>query len=400
MTRTGGRTALTFIVLMGVVSLFSDMTHEGASSILGAFLSLAGASAAAIGFFSGLGELIGYGLRLATGVIADKTHKYWPMTIIGYTVDVCAIPLLALVPHGGWILACGLMTVERLGKAIKKPAKDTLLSFAANQAGPGKSFAIQEFLDQIGAVLGPVLLFVVLLLQRGADEFTAYRVAFAVLAVPAAVAIGLLVLARTRFPNPENFEPEPATHQSLRLHRPFILYIVGISLCAVGFIDFPLITMHLSKLSLVPVDTLPLIYAGAMLVDAFAALIFGWMFDKIGMVAVMASTLLAAPFAAFVFGRPSLALIIVGVAMWGVGMGAQESILKAVVSTIVPKGSRSTGFGVFWTVWGVTWFLGSWLLGFLYDADRTLMIAISVGAQVAALPFFWLTARSARQAEG
>jgi len=238
------------------------------------------------------------------------------------------------------------------------------------------------------------------LLQRGADEFTAYRVAFAVLAVPAAVAIGLLVLARTRFPNPENFEPEPATHQSLRLHRPFILYIVGISLCAVGFIDFPLITMHLSKLSLVPVDTLPLIYAGAMLVDAFAALIFGWMFDKIGMVAVMASTLLAAPFAAFVFGRPSLALIIVGVAMWGVGMGAQESILKAVVSTIVPKGSRSTGFGVFWTVWGVTWFLGSWLLGFLYDADRTLMIAISVGAQVAALPFFWLTARSARQAEG
>jgi len=386
---------MTFVVMMGVVSLFSDMTHEGASSILGAFLSLAGASAAAIGFFSGLGELIGYGLRLLTGVIADRTHRYWPMTIIGYVVDVCAIPLLALVPHGGWLLACGLMTIERLGKAIKKPAKDTLLSFAATQAGPGKSFAIQEFLDQIGAVLGPVILFVVLLLQRGADEFTAYRVAFAVLAVPAAVAITLLVLARRRFPTPQDFEPEPAALTGLRLRRPFVMYIIGICLCAVGFIDFPLVTMHLQRLGLVPPDTLSLIYAGAMLVDAFAALAFGWMYDRVGILAVMAATLLAAPFAFFVFGSPRLGLILVGVAMWGVGMGAQESILKAVVTTIVPKASRSTGFGVFWTAWGVAWFAGSWLLGVLYDADRTLMIAISVGAQVAALPFFWWTTHSA-----
>jgi len=381
---------------MGVVSLFSDMTHEGASSILGAFLSLAGASAAAIGFFSGLGEMVGYALRLLTGALADRTRKYWTLTIIGYVVDVAAIPLLALVPHGGWILACGLMTIERLGKAIKKPAKDTLLSFAASQAGPGKSFAVQEFLDQIGAVLGPVVLFVVLLLQRDADQFSAYRIAFAVLAIPAVTTVTLLLVARTRFPNPEKFEPEPVRHEPFRLRRPFVVYIAGIALCAAGFIDFPLITMHIGRLGLVPVDTLPLIYAGAMLVDAFAALGFGWMYDHVGIRAVITATLVAAPFALFVFAVPNLTFILVGVCLWGVGMGAQESILKAVVATVVPKGARSTGFGIFETAWGVAWFLGSWLLGVLYDANRGWMIGVSVAAQLAAIPFFWWSARSSR----
>ncbi len=154
---------------MGIVSLFSDMTHEGAASILGAYLSLAGASAAAIGFVSGLGEMIGYSLRLVTGWLTDRTKKYWPMTILGYVIDSMAIPALALVPRGGWIWACALIVLQRTGKAVKKPAKDTLLSFAATQTGAGKSFAIQEFLDQIGAFLGPVILFLVMLLKQSED---------------------------------------------------------------------------------------------------------------------------------------------------------------------------------------------------------------------------------------
>lgn len=136
--------ALLFIVLMGIVSLFSDVTHEGASSIMGAFLSLTGASASAIGFVSGLGECIGYSLRLLSGWITDKTKKYWPMTIAGYVLDCVAIPALALVPENGWIMACLLIVIQRFGKAIKKPAKDTILSFAASRTGAGKGFAIQD----------------------------------------------------------------------------------------------------------------------------------------------------------------------------------------------------------------------------------------------------------------
>ena len=150
--------AMLFILLFGIVSLFSDMTHEGASSIRGAYLSLLGASAGTIGFVSGLGELIGYSMRYVFGKLTDRTKQYWPMTIAGYLLDVLAVPALALVGEHGWIGACGLLIVQRMGKAIKKPAKDTILSFAAAQEGVGKSFGIQEVLDQIGAFLGPVLL--------------------------------------------------------------------------------------------------------------------------------------------------------------------------------------------------------------------------------------------------
>lgn len=167
--------AMVFLILFGIVSLFSDMTHEGASSIRGAYLSVMGASAGAIGFFSGLGELVGYSMRYVFGKLTDKTRQYWPITIFGYVLDVLAVPALALVGEHGWVWACLLLLIQRMGKAIKKPAKDTIMSFAASQEGVGKSFGLQELLDQIGAFLGPVLLFLVLLrwfcsLLPGADS--------------------------------------------------------------------------------------------------------------------------------------------------------------------------------------------------------------------------------------
>jgi hypothetical protein len=183
---------------MGIVSLFSDMTHEGARSVLGAYLGLAGASAAVVGFVSGLGEFVGYSLRLLTGFITDKTKRYWFLTILGYAVDVFAIPALALVPQNGWVLACALVVLQRVGKAIKKPAKNALISFAASQTGAGKGFAVQEFVDQIGAFLGPVILFFVLLVRRDGDTFADYRLCFLVLGVPALVTIALLFFARRR----------------------------------------------------------------------------------------------------------------------------------------------------------------------------------------------------------
>ena len=222
--------AMTFIVLFGVVSLFSDMTHESANSIRGAFLSLAGASAAVIGFVSGLGELVGYGLRYVFGRLTDRTRRYWPMVLFGYALDVVAVPALALVGRHGWVLACALLIVQRLGKAIKKPAKDTVMSFAATQEGVGKSFAIQELLDQIGAVLGPVLLYLIMLFQRRDDAFSDYRTCFAFLAIPGAITLLLLWLTYKRFPHPEDFEPEPKEYIPFHVSKQFVVYILGISL--------------------------------------------------------------------------------------------------------------------------------------------------------------------------
>lgn len=238
--------AMAFIVLFGIVSLFSDMTHEGASSIRGAYLALLGASAGAIGFISGLGELVGCSMRYVFGKLTDKSKHYWPMTIAGYVLDVLAVPALALVGEHGWIWACALLVIQRMGKAIKKPAKDTIMSFAASQEGVGKSFGIQEVLDQIGAFLGPVLLYVVMLLKTDGTTFQVYATCFAVLAIPGAITLILLLVTRRKFPNPEHFEPEPKEYVPFHMKKEFILYIAGISLFAFGFIDYSII-MHVSR---------------------------------------------------------------------------------------------------------------------------------------------------------
>ena len=400
-----------FIILFGIVSLFSDMTHEGASSIRGAYLSLLGASAATIGFISGLGELIGYSMRYVFGKLTDKSKQYWPMTIVGYVLDIIAVPALALVGEHGWIAACVLLVIQRMGKAIKKPAKDTIMSFAASQEGVGKSFGIQEVLDQIGAFIGPVLLYLVMLFKTEGTTFEIYSTCFAVLATPGAITFILLIVTRCKFPNPEHFEPEPKEYIPFKMKKEFILYIAGISLFAFGFIDYSIIIMHVSRTyshlasglsetsALVSTGSLPLLYAGAMLVDAVAALFFGMMYDKNGVKALVWSTVISAPFAVFVFAFDSVPMLLIGVALWGVGMGAQESILKAAVTSMVPKASRATGYGVFECSFGAFWFLGSWLMGVLYDISIPAMIAVSVIAQLAAIPLYIGSSKLMKKAE-
>lgn len=397
--------AMLFIIFFGIVSLFSDMTHEGASSIRGAYFTILGASAGAIGFVSGLGELIGYSMRYVFGRIADKRKNYWFMTIFGYVIDVLAVPALALVGENGWIAAAILLIIQRMGKAIKKPAKDTIMSFAASQEGVGKSFGIQEMLDQIGAFLGPVLLYLVMLFKTTGTTFEIYSTCFAVLAIPGAITIIMLLITRKKFPNPENFEPEAKEFVPFEMKKSFKYYIMGISLFAFGFIDYSLVIMHISRnftsiagglaetSSIINSGTIPLLYAGAMLVDAVAALVFGYMYDKKGVKVLVLSTIISAPFSAFVFLGKSVPMVIFGVVLWGIGMGAQESILKAAVTTMVPKSSRATGYGIFECSFGIFWFLGSWLLGVLYDVSVPIMVVVSVVAQIAAIPMYISSAK-------
>ncbi len=380
--------AMAFIFLMGIVSLFSDITHEGARSILGEYLNLTGASAATIGFVSGFGELCGYSLRLLSGFIADKTKKYWTLVIAGYTLQVLAIPALALIPENGWIIACGLIIMERIGKAVKKPAKNTLVSFAASEVGTGKGFAFQEFLDQLGAFLGPVILFVIAAVKGTDSLFSTYRICFAILGIPALITIALVVFSWVRYPNPEMFEKAKEESEEFHLKKSFLYYMIAICLFAFGFADFTLITLHAAKMQAFPDSTLSLLYALAMAVDAFAALFFGWLFDKIGLKALIASTICSAFFSCFIFITSSPVLIAIGIILWGIGMGAQESIMKAAVSKIIPRSMRSTGFGIFETGFGIAWFLGSWILGALYDIKPQSLVIVSVVSQLMAVVFY------------
>ncbi len=381
--------AFIFILLMGIVSLFADMAHEGARSVLGDYLGLLGASAATVGLVAGLGECLGYALRMFTGILADRTHLYWPMTIGGYCVNMLAIPLLALVPEGGWPAAAGLVIAERIGKAVRQPAKNTLLSFAASREGVGRSFAIQEFLDQVGAFLGPVLLFVIMTGRGGMSGLDAYALCFACLGIPALMALVVLLAARRRFPDPSAFEPPAVRTSAARsCSRPFLLYLAASSLLAFAFVDFPLVTLHVSRAGFLDGAGLPLLYALAMLVDACAALIFGWLYDRRGYRVLGPVALAGALFPVFIFWADSLWGVAVGACLWGMGMGAQESVMKAVVVSLSSREQRARQFGIFEACFGVSWFLGSWCLGWLYEVDLRVMALCSMGLQLLACALY------------
>ena len=379
------RTALRFVVLLGVVSLFADMTYEGARSITGPFLAVLGASGTAVGVIAGLGELLGYGLRLASGYLADRTRRYWALTLVGYGVNVLAVPLLALADR--WELAAALMIAERVGKAIRTPARDVMLSQATQRLGHGWGFGLHEALDQIGAVSGPLLVALVL---TGRAQ---YPLAFATLLAPALLTLAVLTRAWRLFPDPRYLEASPAVEPGPdQLPAAFWLYLAASALIAAGFADFPLIAFHFGKHAVVPPGGIPLLYALAMGVDALAALLFGRWFDRLGLGVLMTSTLLSALFAPLVFLGGFTATLL-GVGLWGIGLGAQESILRATIAGMVPPDRRGWAYGLFNAAYGIAWFLGSALMGFLYDVSLYGLIAFSVVAQLAALPLLGIVAR-------
>jgi Major Facilitator Superfamily. len=386
MTKSMRKAAYSFIILLGIVSLLSDMAYEGARSIIGPYLGLLGATAATIGFVSGLGEFIGYAFRLVTGFLSDKTKKYWTMTIIGYAMNIIAIPLLAIVPANGWIYACGLIILERLGKAIRTPSKSTLVSFAASEVGAGKGFAVQEALDQLGAFISPVILFVILTIKGSSNTKAAYSICFLMLGIAAILSVIVLLISKKLYPAPDTFDRSKEAEGKIRFVHSFWLYIVAIGLIAAGFADFPLMSYHLIHKNLFADNMIPALYAVSMGVDALSALFFGWLYDKKGMLSLVIATTISAFFAPFVFLTGNTALIVVGIVLWGIGLGAQESIMQSTVTVLVAKNHRATGFGIFNTGFGLFWFIGSSIMGAVYSFSLPILVGMSVILQLGAIP--------------
>ena len=373
-----------FIILLGVISLFSDITYEGARSISGPFLGELKASALVVGVVAGLGEFLGYTLRLASGYLADRLGRYWPIVFAGYSLNLLAVPLLALA--GSWEIAAVLLVAERMGKAIRTPARDAMLSHAVSAVGRGWGFGFHEAMDQIGAVTGPLIVAAVLYFHGG------YRQGFAVLLLPAVLALVVITLAARLYPHPQHLEVNAPALNPTGFNRPYWLYVVAVGLMGAGYADFPLIAYHFGQTSLAPPGWIPLFYAVAMAVDGVAALILGRLFDRLGLRVIMGTAVLSALFAPLVFlGGFKLALL--GMVLWGIGMGSLESIIKAALAEMVPRHRRATGFGLFNCGFGLFWLLGSALMGFLYDFSLGALVAFSVTAQLLAIPFFLAVSR-------
>jgi MFS family permease len=273
------RTALRFVLLIGVVSMFSDMAHEGARSISGPFLGSLGASATVVAVVAGFGEFLGYALRFVFGYLADRTGRYWPITLFGYTLQMVVVPLLALA--GGWPVAALLIVVERTGRAIRNPARDAMLAHATGQLGRGWVFGVREALDAGGAMIGPLLVAAAIYVHGG------YRVGFAVLLIPALLTLVVLLGAWRQYPTPGDLEVREGVPDRRGIPAVFWLYLAAMGLIALAYADYPLIAYHLSKAHVVSTGWIPILYAGAMASEAAAALVLGRLFDRIGLLTVV-----------------------------------------------------------------------------------------------------------------
>lgn len=372
------RNPVSIIVLLGLVSLFADMTYESARSINGPFLKVLGQNAATVGWVAGLGELIGFGIRYFAGRLTDKTRRYWLIIFSGYAINLISIPLLAFV--GQWEMAVMLMILERFGKAVRSPARDAVLSYASHQTGRGWGFALHEAMDQIGATAGPLLL-VWALYSRTND----YHFAYGLLAIPAFVALLILALTMLKFPHPRELEPagKPAPFRS-RFPRRFWLYTLAIGFIAAAFADFPLIAFHLKSQGIIRDEYIPAIYSLAMFTDAIMALLMGKLYDRWGTRVLIPVFILQLGFVPLAFFG-NLSWVVVAMILWGTGMAAQESIVKAEVAATTDVTRRGEAFGTFNAVFGLFWFAGSVVMGYLYEFSIPNLVIFSMSLQLLGL---------------
>ena len=387
---TAKRNAIVFIVLIGFVSLFADMTYEGGRSIAGPFLGSLGASAVIVSSVAGFGEFLGYGVRYFSGRAADRSGRYWPLLLTGYVINLLSVPLLALA--WSWPVAAVLLVTERFGRAIRAPIRGAMLSHAASRTGAGWGFGLHTALDQTGGLSGPLL--VALLLAVGAG----FHRSFAALLLPALVALLLLALAQRLYPDPRKLELRVQgidPHAWTGFGSKFRLLTVAASLMAAGFADFALIGFHFARAHTVPLSWIPAVYAAGMAAEGVAALLLGWVFDRMGPRAVTAGIILATLAVPLVFFGGA-AWAVTGVVLWGVGMATQDTLFQAMLGEFITPARRATAYGLFDAMRGTAWLLGSIALGLLYGAGLIWLVAASVLLQAAAIPVFLRAALTPR----
>jgi predicted MFS family arabinose efflux permease len=396
--------AIHLILLFGLVSLFGDIIYEGARSVNGPYLKTLGANAAVVGLIAGIGEFLGYAIRLASGYFADKTKGYWIFTFLGYGMLI-SVPLLALT--GTWQFVAIFIVCERIGKAIRAPAKDTIVSQASKQVGTGFGFGLQEAMDQIGATAGPLIFTVLFMsLGKGSRNIVDYQFGYSLLWIPFVLLMVCVVLAYIRVPDPETLEiPVVKAREPDKLSKVFWMYTLFSFIATAGFVNFVLIAYHLKDKHILSDAQIPFFYAVAMAVDGGVALIIGKMYDRfkkkqknekaglLTLISIPAFSILI-PVLGFSF-NPVYAVI--GILLWGVVMGIHETIMKSAIADLTPLKKRGTGYGIFNTSYGLAVFAGSALMGFLYDISIPILIGFTIVLQIASVPVFFAMKKEARK---
>jgi MFS family permease len=389
MAVSGPSAAFRFVLTMGLVNLFADTTYEGGASLNGPFLASLGATAAAVSIVAGVGEFLGYGLRSVSGLVADRSGRHWLVTFVGYTINLLAVPAMALATS--WPVAAAFLLAERVGRAMRKPTVEAMLSYTTGKHGRGWVYAVNTALDETGATLGPLLMAVVLM--RGAG----FAVGYSLLLVPSVLALLALTVARIVFPLPERLEEGGAkTALATGFTPAYRLYMIAGACFAAGLMSFELVSFHLSSSAIVATEWIPVLLSLATVVGVAASLALGRLYDRVGIAVVVGAVCVSALFSPLVFLGGATAAV-VGLSLWGVGYATQDTLLKAVIAGVLPEGRRNLGFGLFYVGYGAGWLAGSVATGLLYERSLLALVVFAAAVQLVSVPFFVTAARAQRR---
>ena len=367
-------------IFLSLVSLFADMTYEGGRSIFGPYAKILGASAL-LASFAMAGEFLSHISRFLSGIIATRLKSskvYWGLTIFGYTINLIAIPLLAFA--GNWLTAIFLIFLERIGKGLRAPVRDVILAEVTEKVGRGKAFGLHEALDQIGAVIGPLIVSLSLLLTN-----SNYSITFLILAIPALLAVFFLFNAYIEYPNVKAANvSERKKYGDKGNTTLFWLYSISISLVAIGFISWINISYILKDSKVFPDYSIATFYLIAMLTDGLLAFPIGLMYDKFGLKSLLLAPITSIMIIPFLFSQNIASIIVVSV-LWGAVMAIYESNARAAIADILPENKRAFGYGTFGLAFGLAWMIGSMIIGYLYEKSPSMIIFFVLIAELAAL---------------
>lgn len=367
--------AVTVIIIFGIISMLGDVVYETARSANSQYLNFLSISAAQVGLVFGIGEFLGYFLRLVAGVLSDKSGRHWLFMFLGYGM-LLVVPLIGFTMN--WNIIVVLILMERIGKALRSPAKDTILSSVAeNQVGVGFAFGLQEALDQIGAFIGP-LIFTAVFYFTGQNGITQYQLGYKSLFIPFVILMLFLIYAYRRIKR-VNLIPAVVKKDfhSEHLKPIFWIYTAFTFFCTLGFVNFSTVGYHLKANNLMSDGNITLVYSVAMIVDAATALLVGKAYDRLKIRTEMRTggllVLMAIPFITMLLPVLTLSnsttLIVIGMIIFGIVMGTHETVMRSAIADITPFDKRGTGYGVFNTSYGLALLGGAALMGLFYDMN-------------------------------
>ncbi len=372
MVKRAVRKGTVLIIIIGIVSLFSDFVYEGGRSIIPQFFTtVLGGSVFLLGIVIGIGDFVGYSIRLLSGRLADRTRNYWALTFVGYSINMVALPMLAFT--GNYVAAAVLIVAERAGKGIRSPPKDYIVSTAAKEGAVGRAFAINQALDQTGAIIGPIVMSLIIFYKSD------YRLAFGFLFLPAILSIATLVIAykfhkglpkRKRRPNPGG----------IMSFRRFFVYSVAVAVSAAGLYNVSFVLVGAQ--SEISTYLIPLIFLTAMVGEGFFGVVFGLLYDRIGKDLVYVGLLAAAAMPFALMGPMPFALF-ASALIFGAVTGIQDTVMKSVVGSMIPESGRGNAYGVFNSLYGFGLMTSSIVVGYLFYSLGTVIVYILTAQAIA-----------------